>query len=168
MNVLPGWAVPVPGDTVPMRIISPAVSVVPDCERILRTLPAWFGIESALVEYAAATATHPTFVADDGAGAKAFLSLKRHCLESWEIHCIAVDATFRNRGYGRKLLEHAEQWLRQNSAVFLQVKTLASTHPSPEYGETRKFYARVGFVPLEVHSNLWGPHLPVLQMIKVL
>jgi GNAT superfamily N-acetyltransferase len=151
-----------------MRVISPAGSVVPDCERILRTLPAWFGIESALVEYASATATLPTFVADDGDGAKAFVSLKRHSIDSWEIHCIAVDAAFRGRGVGRKLLEHAEQWLRQNSAVFLQVKTVAPAYDSAGYDETRKFYVRVGFVPLEVHANLWGPHLPVLQMIKVL
>jgi GNAT superfamily N-acetyltransferase len=141
---------------------------VPECERILRTLPAWFGNESALVEYARATATYPTFVADDGTGAKAFLSLRQHSPKCWEIHCIAVDASFRNKGVGRALLAHAEQWLRQNAAAFLQVKTLAALHSSPEYGETRNFYTRVGFAPLEVYPNLWGPNLPVLQLIKVL
>jgi GNAT superfamily N-acetyltransferase len=151
-----------------VRIFAPTGSVVLECERILRTLSSWFGIESALVDYAKATATYPIFVTDDGDGAKAFISLRRHSLESWEIHRIAVDAAFRNKGIGRELLDHAEEWLRQNAAAFLQVKTLAATHDSPAYAETRKFYSRVGFAPLEVHPNLWGPRLPVLQLIKAL
>ena len=151
-----------------MRIFAPVGNVAQDCERILRTLPGWFGNEAALIDYAKATASYLTFVAENVDGAKAFLSLRQHSPESWEIHCIAVDASFRNKGIGRALLAHAEQWLRQNTVVFLQVKTLAPLHSSLEYGETRQFYTRVGFVPLEVFPNLWGPNLPVLQMIKVL
>jgi GNAT superfamily N-acetyltransferase len=151
-----------------VKIFAPDFTVVAECERILRTLPRWFGNESALVGYAKATASHLTFVADDGQGIKGFLVLQQHFPETWEIHCIAVDAAFRNRGVGKALLGHAEDWLREASARLLQVKTLAAGHDSPEYAETREFYKKVGFVPIETYPQLWGPDLPVLQMIKVL
>jgi GNAT superfamily N-acetyltransferase len=151
-----------------VKIFAPNGNVVADCERILRTLPAWFGNESALVEYARATITYPTYLAGDEDGTKAFLSIRQHFRESWEIHCIAVDASFRNGGIGRALLNHAEGWLRQNGAKLLQVKTLAESHSSLEYGETRLFYSRAGFVSLEVFPDLWGPQLPVLLLIKAL
>jgi GNAT superfamily N-acetyltransferase len=144
------------------------MNVVADCERILRTLPAWFGIESSLIGYANATSELPTFLASDQNGIKAFLSVQERFLESWEIHCIAVDAAFRNQGIGWAVLAHAEEWLRKRGARFLQVKTLAASHGSPEYALTRGFYTRAGFAPLEVHPGLWGPGLPVLQLIKVL
>ena len=40
--------------------------------------------------------------------------------------------------------------------------------PSPEYAETRGFYAKIGYLPLEVFPELWGPRLPVLQLVKTL
>jgi GNAT superfamily N-acetyltransferase len=151
-----------------VKISAPNFSVIEECERILRTLPKWFGMESSLVGYAKATASYLTFVADDGQGIKGFLTLQQHFPESWEVHCIAVDAAFRNRGVGRALLGHAEGWLRGSSARLLQVKTLAASHDSPEYAETREFYKKVGFVPLETYPQLWGPELPVLQLVKIL
>lgn len=38
--------------------------------------------------------------------------------------------------------------------------------PSPEYAETRRFYASVGYTALEMFPELWGPRLPVLQLVK--
>ena len=61
-----------------------------------------------------------------------------------------------------------EQWLLARAARLLQVKTLADSHPSAEYAETRRFYASVGYVALEVFPTLWGPRLPVLQLVKAL
>ena len=51
---------------------------------------------------------------------------------------------------------------------FLQVETVAATAPSNEYAETREFYNRRGFTPIEVFPTLWDPHNPALQYIKVL
>jgi hypothetical protein len=47
------------------------------------------------------------------------------------------------------LQEHAERWLASQGARILQVKTIAATAPSPEYAETRRFYAALGYVPAE-------------------
>lgn len=82
-----------------------------------------------------------------------------------DLHHLAAQ---RGTGIGRHLHGHVEGWLRGQGAQVLQVKTLAPAHPSPEYAETRQFYAAMGYQPLEVFPALWGPSLPVLQLIKVL
>lgn len=136
------------------------------CERILRSLPRRFGIESALLEYAYLTDHYPTFLAEEGADVLAFLSIRKHFPESWEVHCLAVHAERRGEGIGRALHAHVEQWLALQGARTLQVKTIADTHPSPEYAETRHFYSRIGYLPLEVFPQFWGPELPMLQWVK--
>ena len=69
---------------------------------------------------------------------------------------------------GRALLAHVEGWLLDRGAAFLQVKTIAATCDDAAYAETREFYARTGFVPLEVFPELWSPRHPCLQLVKAL
>jgi len=128
----------------------------------------WFGIEEALLKYVRDSGRLPTFALDERGDLLGFLSLREHFPSSWEVHCIAVHAKARNKGLGTLLLDHAEQWLRNKGVRFLQIKTVADTSPSPEYAETRKFYARRGYTPLEVFPTLWSPRNPALQLIKVL
>lgn len=144
------------------------MGVAVQCERVLRTLPLWFGIESSLLEYVRDTERFPTFVARTGDEVVGFVTVREHFAEAWEVHCIAVAASSRNQGVGRALHAHVEGWLRAQGVRLLQVKTLADSHPSAEYAETRRFYASVGYVPLEVFPTLWGPRLPVLQLAKTL
>ncbi|WP_128003578.1 GNAT family N-acetyltransferase [Piscinibacter defluvii] len=150
-----------------MRLLGPEAASAVHCERILRTLPRWFGIEQSWLEYAADSERFPTFIAAEAAPV-AFLTVREHFSESWEVHCIAVEASYRGQGVGRKLHEHVESWLRAKGVRQLQVKTLAANHPSPEYAQTRNFYASLGYTPLEVFPTLWGPSLPVLQLVKSL
>lgn len=149
-----------------MQVEGPVAGVSQDCERVLRSLPAWFGDESSLLEYVNDCERYPTFVARGPESINAFVTVREHFPESWEIHCIAVQAVSRNQGLGRALLSHAEAWLAHRGVRFLQVKTLAASHPSAEYAETRNFYVRSGYLPLEVFPILWAKHLPVLQLAK--
>jgi len=151
-----------------MNIRGPITGVEVECERVLRTLPLWFGHEGALMEYAENTAKFQTFVAEENGLVIAFLSLQCHFPTSWEVNCIAVDAAYRNRGVGQALQSRTEEWLKGQGAKTLQVKTLAEAHPSPEYAQTRKFYESVGYIPVEVFPTLWGVGLPVLQLVKIL
>lgn len=151
-----------------MDVEGPVLGVAEQCERVLRTLPLWFGIESSLLEYVADTERFPTFVAREAGDVVGFIALREHFAAAWEVHCIAVAAPARNQGVGRALHAHVERWLEARGVRLLQVKTLADSHPSPEYAETRRFYASVGYVPLEVFPTLWGPRLPVLQLVKAL
>lgn len=152
----------------PIKVEGPRSGIAGQCERVLRTLPQWFGIESALLDYVADTERHPTIAASVGKQVAGFITLREHFPHAWEVHCIAVEAASRGRGIGRSLHAYAEQWLVARGVMLLQVKTLAPTHPSPEYEQTRTFYRRIGYVPLETFTDLWGPRLPVLQLVKVL
>jgi GNAT superfamily N-acetyltransferase len=81
---------------------------------------------------------------------------------------MAVEAGQRGRGVGCLLHQHVEAWLRDQGAQVLQVKTLAASHPSPQYAQTRKFYLAMGYTEMEVFPTLWSPSLPVLQLVKSL
>ncbi len=151
-----------------MNYRGPVTGIERECERVLRTVPQWFGVEESLLEYAANTATLATFVAEDDGLIVGFVSLRQHFTASWEVDCIAVEGERRNQGIGRALHARAEDWLRGQGVELLQVKTLADTHPSIEYGETRKFYEGIGYRPLEVFPTLWAAHLPVLLLVKLL
>lgn len=151
-----------------MIVRGPVTGVEADCERVLRTLPRWFGIEASLLEYARNTARLPTFVAEADGAVVGFLSLEQHAPRAWEVNCLGVDAAWRRQGIGRRLHDAAEAWLVGQRAQLLQVKTLSPSHPSPEYAETRQFYEAVGYLPLEEFPTLWAAHLPVLQLVKVL
>jgi GNAT superfamily N-acetyltransferase len=151
-----------------MKIDRAAGNVSAECERVLRTLPRWFGIETSLREYARDAEVYPTFLASADHAVVGFLTVREHFPESWEVHCIAVQASARGLGIGRRLHDHAEAWLLPQRVRLLQVKTLSAAHPSPEYAQTRAFYARMGYSPLEIFPALWEPGLPVLQLVKVL
>ena len=151
-----------------MDITGPELDRAHDCEAILRTLPMWFGIEHALLTYARDSAVMPTFALSEGPLLVGFLTLREHFPDAWDIHCVAVRADARGRGHGSRLLAHAEAWLVERGVRFLQVKTVAATSASKEYAETREFYRRRGFTPIEVFPTLWDAHHPALQSIKVL
>ena len=151
-----------------MEIIGPDLDRALECEAVLRSLPRWFGIEHALMMYARDSAVMPTFALSDGTHLAGFLTLREHFPEAWDIHCIAVRANARGQGHGSRLLARAEAWLLERGVRFLQVKTVAATSPSREYAETREFYRRRGFTPIEVFPTLWDAHHPALQSIKVL
>jgi GNAT superfamily N-acetyltransferase len=151
-----------------MKFTAPTLSASEDCERILRTLPDWFGVEESLLEYVRDTARYPTFLAQEGGKSVAFLTVHENFPRCWEVRCIAVQASNRSKGIGRSLHQHVETWLEIQGAHLLQVKTLASSHPSPEYAQTREFYSALGYRQHEVFPTLWGPGLPVLQLVKVL
>jgi ribosomal protein S18 acetylase RimI-like enzyme len=139
----------------------------PTCERILRALPEWFGIESSLVQYVKDTLTMRTWLAECDGAAVGFLTLKEHNPRAAEIHCIAVLPQHHRHGIGRALVDHAERHLTSRGFKFLQVKTLGPSRPSAEYALTRQFYESLGFVALEEFPTLW-PGNPCLLLVKAL
>jgi GNAT superfamily N-acetyltransferase len=151
-----------------MQIIGPSLSAEAKCEEILRSLPLWFGIEESLLMYAKDSGRLPSFAVLEAGRIVGFLSLMQHFPTAWEIHCVAIHAQSRNQGYGKALLSHAERWLVEQGVSLLQVKTIAATSASASYAQTREFYSRLGFLPLEVFPHLWSPSNPCLQLVKFL
>ena len=159
-------------------------------ERLLRALPQWFGIEASNAAYVEAARRLPAFLAwpateptgteptgteptgtgptgtDGDTGAAGVLLLERHFPGAAEICLLAVDPAYHRQGAGRALVAAAQAGLVSDGVEFLQVKTLGPSHPDEGYQRTRKFYAAVGFTPLEEIHGVWDAENPCLIMIK--
>ncbi len=133
------------------------------CERVLRDLPDWFGIEKATAAYIRDVAELPTFAI----GEDAFLSLKLHTPQAAEVYVMGVLRERHREGLGTALLAAAEDYLRERRVEYLQVKTLGPSDPDEGYAVTRAFYEARGFVPLEELHDLWEQN-PCLLMVKSL
>jgi GNAT superfamily N-acetyltransferase len=149
------------------RIDGPVSGRMEGYEQVLRALPKWFGIESALLQYVRDAAVMPTFLATAGGALIGFLSVREHFPESAEIHVMAVRPEWHRRAVGSALVEAAERWLADRGVRFLQVKTLSPARPSPEYAATRAFYRALGFAPVEEFPTLWSAANPCLMLIKI-
>ena len=150
-----------------IEIMEPQLDQASLCEPILRLLPGWFGIESAIVHYVQEIDRLPTLLAWSQKQVVGFLALKQHNEFAAEIYVMAVHPQFHRQGIGQQLVKAAEEELRKLRVEYFQVKTLASSSPDPNYAKTRKFYESVGFKPLEEFLNLWEGN-PCLQMVKKL
>jgi len=131
------------------------------CERVLRDLPEWFGIEDATASYIRDVAELPTLAVDEDG----FLSLKLHNPRAAEVYVMGVLRARHGQGLGTALLRAAEDYLRARGFEYLQVKTLGPSDPDEGYARTRSFYLARGFVPLEEIHGLWE-HNPCLLLVK--
>jgi GNAT superfamily N-acetyltransferase len=135
------------------------------CEQLLRSLPEWFGIERAIIEYRRALDVLETFVGQIDGELAGFLALERHSPHAAEIHVMAVSRPLQARGIGSALLEHAERRLLSESVEYLEVKTLGPSRPDANYERTRKFYLARGFRAIK-ETDLWGKDNPCLILVK--
>jgi GNAT superfamily N-acetyltransferase len=131
------------------------------CERVLRDLPEWFGIEDATRAYIRDVAELPAFAVD----VDAILALRIHNPRAAEVYVMGVRRARHGEGLGRALLMAAEKYLRADGVEYLQVKTLGPSDPDEGYARTRGFYEAMGFVPLEELHDLWE-HNPCLLLVK--
>lgn len=137
-----------------------------DCERILRALPDWFGLETALQNYTETIPSLPTFLAKTGQQTVGFLSLKLHNPWSAKIYVMGILPAFHHNGIGRTLIEKAEEYAKNRNIEYMQVKTLGPSNDDASYAKTRAFYAAMGFRPLEEFSQIWDENNPCLVMVK--
>lgn len=133
---------------------------------ILRSLPDWFGIEEAIVEYVNGVKDSDFYAAYDLDKPLGFISIKANNQYTSEIYVMGILGEKHHQGIGRKLLEMAEVKLVKNGVKFLMVKTLGESHPDENYSNTRGFYNRVGFYPLQEIREIWGEENPCLIMVK--
>lgn len=147
---------------------NPSTQIAAECEVILRALPDWFGIESAIVDYVRDIAESPTWLWREHGVLLGFLSAKIHFPGSAEIHVMGIQSSAHRKGIGRKLTQACEAKFQSDGFHFLQVKTLSDRSTDPNYAKTREFYLAMGFQPLEVFPTLWDEWNPCLQLVKAL
>lgn len=138
------------------------------CERIARNLPAWFGIEEGLQELRHCLETESGWAALAGEEPIGFLTVAIPFPETREITWMAVAPDWHRHGVGRMLVQRVIDEARSEGATLLHVKTLADSHPSPEYAQTRAFYTALGFQRLVVLPELWDPSNPCLLLVLAL
>lgn len=148
------------------KIEGPLLKQSSVCVPILRTLPDWFGIEEAILDYEREIEHLPTFLAKADGRVLGFLSLKQHNPFSAEIHVMAVHPSAQRGGIGRALVVAAEVHARGLGVEYMQVKTLGSSRPEVGYARTRAFYEALGFRPLEEFKQIWDENNPCLVMVK--
>ena len=136
------------------------------CEKILRALPDWFGIEDSLVQYVKDADIMPTMLAKDEDDVIGFITIKRHFPESADIHCMGILPQYHRKGIGKLLIKELENYLKDEGVKFLQAKTVSVDRDCSAYAKTRAFYKAVGFIPLEVFPNLWDEANPCLLLVK--
>ncbi len=136
------------------------------CDKILRSLPKWFGIESSIVDYVKDVVTMETWASYSNEELTGFISINKHNTATAEIHVIGVAESFHKQGIGKLLIYEAEKYLAEQNFIYLTVKTLSELRTDENYEKTRRFYVATGFFPVEVFKTLWGEHNPCLLMIK--
>lgn len=136
------------------------------CNKILRSLPSWFGIESAILDYVRDVQPMETWAAEVDNEIVGFVSLNKHNEHSAEVHVMGVLERYHRNKIGQLLIEKSEENLKKQNFKFLQVKTLSPSRSDVSYDKTRQFYLKMGFVPLEEFKTLWGEANPCLLLIK--
>jgi GNAT superfamily N-acetyltransferase len=136
------------------------------CDRLLASLPDWFGIEESNREYIEGLSHRPSVVAESDGCIVGFLSIERHGPRSAEIHVMAVDPGLHRRGVGTALVDWTERWCAGESVHWLHVKTRGPATPDPGYERTRHFYLARGFEPLFETLEFWGPQDAALILVK--
>ncbi|HWU43747.1 MAG TPA: GNAT family N-acetyltransferase [Bdellovibrio sp.] len=135
------------------------------CEKVLRSLPQWFGIESAILDYIKDVQAMETWAAVD-TDIIGFISLNKHSQQTAEIHVMGLLPNYHGKKIGSELIRSAEKSLVAQGFKFLTVKTLSPSRVDENYEKTRRFYLSYGFAPIEEFKTLWGEHNPCLMMIK--
>ncbi len=147
-------------------IEGPQLNTAAVCTPILRSLPDWFGIEDAILNYSLEIDRLPTWLACESGQVIGFLSLKQHNPYSAEVYVMGVLQQAHHNGIGRAFMAEAEAWLREQGVEYLQVKTLGPSHPDNNYAKTRAFYLACGFRPLEEIKQFWDENNPCLILVK--
>lgn len=110
---------------VPITIRKIKKEDIPACTSILRSLPQWFGIEQAILNYEQSLTDLDGYVAEGGSAIVGFVGLKRCETCSIEINVIGVQPELRHSGIGRTLLEYVEANATTPSTRLLHTKTIA-------------------------------------------
>jgi GNAT superfamily N-acetyltransferase len=149
-----------------INIKGPYFDKATSCTPILRSLPAWFGIEKDIILYSTEIDKLPTWLACEEEHVIGFVSLKQNTPYAAEIFVMGILPVSHRKGIGKALINSAQEWLKSCSVEYLQVKTLGTSRSDAGYAKTRAFYEAMEFRPLEEFKQIWDEDNPCLIMVK--
>jgi len=138
------------------------------CESVIRSLPEWFGIEKAALDYIEGVKDKYFLSVKVGEIPVGFISIEDHNEYTSEVYVLGIVEELHGRGIGKRLFEIVEKKQSEEGKRFMTVKTLSDSHLDENYKKTRGFYSSMGFYTLEELEGLWGEDNPCLLMVKVL
>jgi ribosomal protein S18 acetylase RimI-like enzyme len=138
-------------------------------EKVLRSLPEWFGNEKALCDYVKDVSELPFWGAlDENENCIGFVSVKTHYGHTGDIYVCGIMPEYHDKGIGKRLFTAAEEYFKQNNCKYIIVKTLSEEANYEPYERTRLFYLSFGFEQLITLTEMWDEENPCLIMIKKL
>ena len=135
-------------------------------DEVLRSLPKWFGIEAAIVDYVEHVRELDFVAATMYGKVVGFCAVKVNFDRNADLYVLGLFGEFHRLGIGTRMIDFIEDHCRKNGIRFMSVKTLSSRHPDVSYAKTRSFYEHCGFRAFEELPTLWGDANPCLYMIK--
>lgn len=151
-----------------VKIAGPRLGLAALCEPIIRALPQWFAIPSAVERYLRQIDELPTFTAQRDDRVVGFITVQRCSSHAAQIVVMGVEPEHHRTGIGRRLIEAAERYLIGVGVEYAQVLTLGPSHPDAGYSQTRAFYEAMGYRGLQERSDIWGADNPCLIMVRYL
>ena len=136
------------------------------CAEVLGSLPQWFGIGSAVLEYVEKVRELAFVTVQLYGKTIGFCAVKINYGINADLYVLGVFEEFHRKGIGARMVDFVQSYCRKNKIRYMSVKTLSERHPDENYSNTRKFYKRCGFIPFEELPTLWGADNPCLCMIK--
>lgn len=137
------------------------------CKSIIEELPEWFD-EQGRKDYVAGiidTDVWGYFINEKPVG---FISVKSNNEFTSEIYVFGVLRECHRSGVGSQLIEAACDKLMADNVKLLAVKTLDESADYEPYNQTRNFYLKHGFIPVDVYKKIWNEENPCLLMAKII
>lgn len=133
---------------------------------VMGSLPEWFNPPESIPEKAFIHREFPFFAAYENDICIGFAALKLHNEHTADVYNMGVLREYHRRGAGHMLIAACEEFCVKTGRKFLTVKTLDGSAEYEPYNGTRTFYAKEGFLPLEVFTTFWDEDNPCLFLAK--
>jgi len=133
---------------------------------ILNDLPQWFGIRESITEYINTLNDKDFFAAMDNSNCIGFIAINYLNNDVANLYVLGIKPKYHHQGIGTKIYAKVEKHLKNHHFKYITVQTLSAKSQDQNYGKTRKFYRKMGFIEAFESDKIWDHKNPFLLMVK--